>query len=42
VSISVGIAFGDEESTPEKLYERADKALYQVKENGRRGSAVAD
>jgi diguanylate cyclase (GGDEF)-like protein len=42
VSISVGIAFGDERSTPEKLYERADKALYRVKENGRRGSAVAD
>jgi diguanylate cyclase (GGDEF)-like protein len=42
VSISVGIAFGDEGSTPEKLYERADKALYRVKENGRRGSAVAD
>jgi diguanylate cyclase (GGDEF)-like protein len=41
VSISVGIAFGEEGSTPEKLYENADKALYQVKERGRRGSAVA-
>lgn len=41
VSISVGVAFGREDSTPSNLYERADEALYRVKENGRRGCAVA-
>lgn len=41
VSISVGVAFGQDDSTPESLYLRADEALYQVKEHGRKGCAIA-
>lgn len=35
VSLSVGIAFGEEDDTTDKLFRRADKALYQTKNAGR-------
>jgi diguanylate cyclase (GGDEF)-like protein len=37
ISISVGIAFGEDEADIDSLIEHADEALYVVKENGRRG-----
>lgn len=39
VSISVGVAYGEEGADAETLYLRADEALYNVKSNGRRGCA---
>ena len=39
VSISVGVAFSDEGYTDE-LFKRADKALYIVKEKGKRGCEI--
>lgn len=41
VSISVGAAISDEGYTPE-LYEKADKALYYVKQHGRSGCKIYD
>ena len=35
VSLSVGVAFGQEDDTTDKLFRRADKALYQTKNSGR-------
>ena len=39
VSVSVGVAFSSNGYT-EELYKNADKALYTVKENGKRGCAI--
>ena len=41
VTISCGIASVQEDDTPEKVMERADKALYQAKELGRNRCALA-
>ncbi len=41
LSISVGVAFS-ESGFAENLFEKADKALYQAKENGRCGYAFAE
>ena len=35
VTISLGIAEFDKQETGEALFERADKALYEAKKNGR-------
>ena len=35
VTLSVGIAFNEENESLDKLIEKADKALYHSKENGR-------
>lgn len=40
VSISVGVAFSDRENPGESIFKDADKALYLVKENGKRGCAI--
>lgn len=37
VSVSVGVAFGDEADSPQQMFERADEALYETKRNGRNG-----
>lgn len=37
VSISVGVAYGNEASTPIELFSHADKALYVTKRQGRNG-----
>ena len=42
IYISAGVAFGDGAETPDDLYRLADKALYRVKEGGRRGLAFYD
>lgn len=39
ISISVGVAFGDDRITRDELFKRADEALYNAKENGRNGIA---
>lgn len=40
VTASIGIAVVDGETTFKELYERADKALYQVKGKGRSGYQI--
>lgn len=40
VTASIGIAVVDGETTFKELYERAYKALYQVKEKGRSGYQI--
>lgn len=40
VTASIGIAVVDGETTFKELYERADKALYQVKKKGRNGYQI--
>lgn len=40
-SISVGIAFGNAESSIKQVFKRADNALYNVKKNGRSGCEFA-
>ncbi len=42
ITISCGIAMFRKEDTPEAVFERADKALYHAKENGRNRCEVAD
>ena len=37
VSLSVGVAFADRENPGESIFKDADKALYYVKEHGRKG-----
>ena len=37
VSLSVGVAFSDRENPGESIFKDADKALYYVKEHGRKG-----
>ena len=37
VSLSVGVAFSDRENPGESIYKDADKALYDVKEHGKKG-----
>ena len=42
-SASVGIAIVPDAGTDfQTLYEKADKALYQVKKNGKKGYAIAE
>jgi len=41
VSISVGVAFGDEQSTQDGLFKEADTALYDTKRRGRNGYTFA-
>ncbi|MBO7674230.1 MAG: GGDEF domain-containing protein [Atopobiaceae bacterium] len=41
VGISVGIAFGDEHSTQDGLFNEADRALYDTKRRGRNGYTFA-
>lgn len=40
VSLSVGVAFADGKREADKIFEKADQALYQVKENGRNGCVI--
>ena len=40
VSVSIGIAKGDENDTTDTLFRKADKALYEVKKHGRHGYHV--
>lgn len=40
VSISVGVAFTDRKKSSRFIFKDADKALYLVKENSRRGCAI--
>ena len=40
VSISVGVAFTDRKKSSRFIFKDADKALYLVKENSRRGCAM--
>ena len=40
VSISVGVAFTDRKKSCRFIFKDADKALYLVKENSRRGCAI--
>lgn len=39
VTLSIGVAFGGPGREPGEVYKNADRALYQVKENGRDGCA---
>lgn len=39
ISISVGVAYGDDGITRDTLFKRADEALYNAKERGRKGIA---
>lgn len=39
ISISVGVAYGDDGITKDMLFKRADEALYTTKESGRKGIA---
>lgn len=39
VTLSIGVAFSDQENPGESIFKDADKALYHVKENGRNGCA---
>ena len=38
-TLSIGVAFTDDEGPEENLFKKADKALYSIKENGRDGFA---
>ena len=40
ISLSIGIAHGKSADTTDSLFKKADKALYQVKKQGRHGVAV--
>ena len=40
VSLSVGVAFADGKREADKIFEKADQALYQVKENVRNGCVI--
>lgn len=40
VSLSVGVAFADGRREADKIFEKADQALYQVKKNGRNGCVI--
>ena len=40
VSLSVGVAFSDRENPSESIFKDADKALYEVKENGKSGCRI--
>lgn len=40
VSLSVGVAFADGKREADKIFEKADQALYQVKKNGRNGCVI--
>ncbi len=42
LSVSVGIAYGGKCADPEKLFERADRALYATKKRGKRGYTFYD
>lgn len=39
-SLSVGVAFADGKQEAERIFEKADQALYQVKKNGRNGCVI--
>ena len=41
-SISVGVAFGDENALIKNVFKRADNALYDVKQSGRGGCKFAE
>ena len=40
VSLSIGVAFGDEHDDTDSLFKKADKALYETKNTGRNGVTV--
>lgn len=40
VSLSVGVAFSDRENPGDSIFKDADKALYKVKNNGRRSCGI--
>ena len=40
VSLSIGVAFGNEHDDTDSLFKKADKALYQTKRDGRNGVTV--
>lgn len=40
VSLSVGVAFADGKREADRIFEKADQALYQVKKNGRCGCVI--
>lgn len=42
VTLSIGVAFNGEGDTPDDIFRKADRALYQVKEHGRNGYAFAE
>jgi diguanylate cyclase len=42
VTISMGVALAEQNDSAESLVERADKALYNAKNNGRNQVAVAE
>lgn len=42
ITLSVGVTAMDEQDTPQSLFERADSALYQAKENGRNQVVIAE
>jgi diguanylate cyclase (GGDEF)-like protein len=37
ISVSAGVAFGEEAATTQQLFEHADAALYETKRRGRKG-----
>ena len=41
-SISVGVAFGNENIAMREVFKKADDALYDVKQNGRSACKIAD
>lgn len=41
ISASIGIAIRNQETRFKELYQLADRALYEVKRNGRDGFAIA-
>lgn len=40
ITLSIGVAFGDEHDDTDSLFKKADKALYQTKRSGRSGITI--